>query len=127
MKRHLAFEILLSASIVFVPTAFAYQRLAPITSFWNAQSVWSIILGFCWLIVALGYYHQGWLVRTQQSAKDVSRVLPIAVFIVQCILFVKGIYYQDWSLVLGAVLVNSGVVFNLRQIFTVSRMNREVR
>jgi hypothetical protein len=122
MKRHLAFEILLSASIVFVPTAFAYQRLAPITSFWNAQSVWSIILGFCWLIVALGYYHQGWLVRTQHSAKDVSRVLPIAVFIVQCILFIKGIYYQDWSLVLGAVLVNSGVVFNLRQIFTVSRL-----
>ncbi len=121
MKKSLILEVLLSASIVIVPTAFAYERLAPVTSFWESQSVWSLILGFCWLIVAAGYYHQGWLVYEHQNTKNVSAVLPIAVFFVQCILFVKGIYYKDWSLVIGAVVVNSGVVFSLTQMFLVAQ------
>ena len=119
--RKLIPQIILSACIVFIPTTFAYEQLAPITSFWNAQSFWNIVLGFCWTIVAIGYYHQGWLVFKHQNAKNVSMLLPIAVFLVQCILFVKGIFYHDWSLVMGAVLVNSGVTFSLSQIFKVSR------
>jgi len=74
------------------------------------------MLALGWVIVSLGYYHQGWLVHKSKSAEHVSIVLPVAVFMVQCILFVKGIYYKDWSLILGAVMVNSGVVFSLYQI-----------
>ena len=122
--RKLVFEVLLSLSIVLIPTYFAYAKLGPVTGFWNAQSIWSVILGCCWFIVALGYYHQGWLVHTQKNARDVSMVLPIAVFFVQCILFVKGIFYHDWSLVMGAVLVNSGVVFSLSQILQAKKIIR---
>ncbi len=80
---------------------------------------WSVILAFGWIVVSLGYYHQGWLVHKSKSAEHVSVVLPIAVFLVQCILFVKGIYYHDWSLILGAIMVNSGVIFSLYQIVRV--------
>lgn len=109
------------ASIVFVlgATFIVYSKLQPIDSFWDAQFWWSIGLIACWIVVASGYYHQGWLVRKQSSAKNVSVVLPMAVFCVQCILFVKGIFYDDWSLILGALLVNSGVLFSLYNIFRV--------
>ena len=115
MKK-IIIEILVSATLVFVPTFFIYRQLAPITSFWDAQLAWSVALVICWIIVAAGYYHQGWLVRKERRAGSVSVVLPIAVFFVQCILFVKGVYYKDWSLVIGAVLVNSGVLFCLYNI-----------
>ena len=91
-------------------------RLAPQTLFWNAQSIWSALLIVGWVIVALGYYHQGWMVQKSKSSKNVSIVLPVAVFVVQCVLFVKGIYYSDRSLIIGALLVNSGVVFSVYQI-----------
>ncbi|MEK7479967.1 MAG: hypothetical protein AAB665_01615 [Patescibacteria group bacterium] len=32
------------------------------------------------------------------------------------ILFIKGVFFNDWSLVFGALIVNSGVVFCLYQI-----------
>ena len=116
MKK-IAIEIFASAILVFVPTYFVYQKLAPVKIFWNSQALWSMALIFCWVIVAIGYYHQGWLVRKAQNAKNVSLVLPIAVFFVQCILFVKGIYYHDQSLVIGAIVVNSGVFFSVYNIF----------
>ena len=56
------------------------------------------------------------LVREARSDRNVSVLLPIVVFFVQCILFVKGVYYRDWSLVWGALVVNSGVVFSFYQI-----------
>ncbi|MDO8474496.1 MAG: hypothetical protein Q7S62_03080 [bacterium] len=115
MKK-LLIEITLSAVIVFGLTFIAYNFLAGISPFWNTQFIWSVVLAVGWAIVAAGYYHQGWLVYTQKSSANVSIVLPIAVFFIQCVLFVKGIYYQDWSLVWGAVIVNSGVVFSLYQI-----------
>ncbi|KND48896.1 MAG: hypothetical protein AB200_00515 [Parcubacteria bacterium C7867-005] len=109
-------EILFSALFVALSTIFIYGRLIGFDVFWNSQFLWSVILSIGWVVVALGYYHQGWLVHTSRSADHVSVVLPTAVFIVQCILFIKGIYYGDWSLIIGAVMVNSGVVFSLYQI-----------
>ncbi len=109
-------EILFSAVFVFGATFIVYNILKGISPFWNTQFVWSVVLAVGWVIVAAGYYHQGWLVHAKKSSANVSVVLPIAVFFIQCVLFVKGIYYQDWSLVWGAVVVNSGVVFSLYQI-----------
>lgn len=115
MKK-IVLEILLCAGLVFIPTFFVYSYLKGFPSFWNAQFVWSVILAAGWVLVATGYYNQGWLVKTDHTSKDVSIILPITVFIVQCVLFVKGIYYHDWSLIWGALVVNSGVVFSLYQI-----------
>ena len=120
MKK-IFWEIGISLAVVLIPTFFIYRRLSGEEFFWNAQFLWSVALILCWTIVASGYYHQGWLVKSRGHADDVSIVLPIAVFFVQCILFVKGIYYRDWSLVGGALLVNSGVVFSLSQIFKIRR------
>lgn len=109
-------EILLSILFVVFSTIFVYGRLAGFNVFWNSQFIWSIILAIGWVIVSLGYYNQGWIIHNSKSSLHVSVVLPIAVFVVQCILFIKGIYYHDWSLIVGAVLVNSGVVFSLYNI-----------
>lgn len=76
----------------------------------------------CWTIVALGYYHQGWLLSTGKNPNGVSQILPIAVFFVQCILFVKGIYYHDWSLIYGALIVNSGVAYSLYHLAKAGRL-----
>jgi uncharacterized membrane protein YhdT len=115
MKK-LILEIVGSAALVLIPTYFVYRQLAPLPEFWNAQFAWSIALIICWIVVAAGYYHQGWLVHKTHYAEDVSIILPIAVFCVQCILFVKGIFYSDISLIIGAVLVNSGVFFSMYNI-----------
>lgn len=114
--RKIYWEIVISVLSVLLATFIVYARLAPQTLFWNAQSIWSILLIVGWVIVALGYYHQGWMVHKSKSSKNVSTVLPVAVFVVQCVLFVKGIYYSDRSLIIGALLVNSGVVFSVYQI-----------
>lgn len=116
-------EIFISIAFVFISTFFVYKYLLSFPSFWDAQFAWSSALMACWIIVSIGYFHQGWLVRTNNHshARDVSIVLPIAVFIVQCILFVKGVFFQDWSLIFGAVVVNSGVVFSLYNIIRVRK------
>lgn len=110
------FEILFSLLVVTVLTMLVYNQLVGIDEFWNAQMLWSYALMACWIIVAAGYYHQGWLVRKDHSSAHVSLILPIAVFFVQCILFVKGIHFHDWSLIVGAVLVNSGVLYSIYHI-----------
>lgn len=115
MKK-IILEILVSVILVFIPTFFVYKQLASISSFWSAQSLWSVILTIGWVVVATGYYHQGWLVHRTGNSRDVSIILPATVFFVQCVLFVKGIYYDDWSFVWGALIVNSGVLFSLYQI-----------
>lgn len=120
MKK-VTLEILVSVVFVFGATFLVYRYLAGVNSFWDTQYLWSIVLAVGWIVVALGYYHQGWLVRMQNKADDVSILLPVAVFLVQCVLFVKGVYYRDWSLIGGAVIVNSGVVFSLSQIIKVRR------
>lgn len=115
MKK-LITEIVISIALVLVPTFFIYKQLSSVDYFWDTQLAWSIALIICWIIVAIGYYHQGWLIRKERNSQDVSLILPIAVFFVQCILFVKGVYYKDMSLILGAILVNSGVLFSLFNI-----------
>ena len=115
MKK-LLIEITFSVIFVFGATFVVYNFLAGISPFWNTQLVWSVVLAIGWAIVAAGYYHQGWLVQVKKSSANGSGVLPVPVFFIQCVLFVKGIYYQDWSLIWGAVIVNSGVTFSLYQI-----------
>ncbi len=115
MKR-LHVEILLGIVFVAGGTLVIYNFLAPVGAFWSAQNLWSTALIVCWSIVAGGYWRQGWVVYKAKSSTHVSLLLSGAVFLVQCILFVKGIFYKDISLVIGAVLVNSGVVFNMYQI-----------
>jgi len=119
MKKFL--EIILSVVIVSILTFMSYSYFKGIPSFWNVQFAWSATLLLCWILVAGGYYHQGWLVHKEHNSREVSIVLPTTVFLVQCILFVKGVHYGDWSLVFGAVIVNSGVVFNLYHILKTRR------
>jgi hypothetical protein len=115
MKK-LFLEALFAVIFVVGGTALVYSRLSSVPLFWNEQTSWSLVLIICWMVVAIGYFHQGWIIHTSKSSANVSIALPIAVFIVQCILFVKGIYYHDWSLIGGAIIVNSGVTFNLYHI-----------
>ena len=120
MKK-IYWEILITAGFVLAGTFLAYTWLQTNAQFWDAQTVWSAILMLGWVIVASGYYHQGWLVHKGHTALLVSVVLPSAVFVVQCILFIKGIFFHDWSLIFGAIVVNSGVVFSLYQIIKAKR------
>ncbi len=116
-KAHIGIiEILGILLFVILGTLVVYLELSQVQNFWNAQKLWSIALIFGWLVVSLGYFNQGWKVRCSGSSDNVSIILPTAVFLVQCILFIKGIYYGDWSLIVGAVVVNSGVCFSLYQI-----------
>jgi len=80
------------------------------------QLYWSIGLIICWLIVAYGQYHQGRIIKQTGSCDNVSFRLPLAVFTAQLILLVKGIYYYDWSLISGCIIVNASVSYNLYQI-----------
>ncbi len=109
-------EILGSALLVLGGTFLVYGQLKGSTYFWDAQVIWSVILIIGWMVVAAGYYHQGWMVYKGHTAIHVSAILPSAVFFVQCVLFIKGIFFHDWSLIAGALIVNSGVVFSLYQI-----------
>lgn len=114
--RKLHVEIILVVAFVVGTTLLVYRWLAQNDAFWSSQSFWSIALLLCWVVVALSYYRQGAIIRKAKSSSHVSLLLPIMVFFVQCILFVKGVYYKDYALVVGAVLVNSGVVFEIYQI-----------
>jgi hypothetical protein len=89
------------------------------------QMFWNIGLMVCWLIVGYGQYHQGKIVQQGQSCNNVSIRLPVAVFTAQCILLVKGIYYTDWSLIGGFIVVNLGVGFNLFQIAKIKFAKRK--
>ena len=109
-------EVFLAILFVVGATLAVYNELAGVSSFWDAQFLWSIGLLVCWVIVSAGYFNQGFLVGKARTSSHVSLMLPTAVFIVQCILFVKGIFYRDWSLIIGAVMVNSGVTFSIYQI-----------
>jgi len=119
-------EIFGVALFVFGGTFFLYRYLASDTEFWSTQFIWSSILAICWVVVAAGYYHQGAIIHHDHNAEHVSVVLPIAVFVVQIILFIKGIYYNDWSLIWGAVVVNSGVLFSLYQIMAFRRRHQNL-
>ncbi len=114
-------EILASVVFVLGGTFLVYGQLESNAAFWDAQSIWSIALIICWTMVAAGYYYQGWVIHHGHTSTNISAVLPSIVFTVQCILFVKGIFFHDWSLILGSLMVNSGVVFCLYQIIKAKR------
>jgi uncharacterized membrane protein YhdT len=116
--KKLYLEVIGIITFVLGATYIAYGLLAGFPAFWSSQVFWSVILSVGWVVVAFGYYHQGSLVRQSKSSEHVSIILPAVVFLVQCVLFVKGIYYKDWSLIAGALMVNSGVLFSLYQIIT---------
>jgi hypothetical protein len=116
MKR-VHFEVFLAIVSVVGGTLFTYHLLSGKPNFWNQQNFWNSVLLICWAVVMMGYFRQGWLVHKAKSSKNISLFLPIVVFFVQCILFVKGIYYHDVALIFGAVMVNSGAIFNAYQIF----------
>ena len=120
MKR-LYWEILLGAVFVLGGTFLVYNMLKNVHDFWTTQNLWSAILLVCWAIVAGGYWNQGSIVHKAHSASHVSMVLPATVFVTQCVLFVKGIYYHDIALTVGALMVNSAVVFDLLQIYRYRR------
>ncbi len=115
--KKLYIEIFVVLALVIFSTAIIYRLLSPVVSFWSTQNVWNIILLGCWSIVSIGYWHQGLMIHKAKTASHVSLFLPTAVFCVQCILFVKGIYYKDYALVVGAVMVNSAVLFDIKQIY----------
>ncbi|MCX6815326.1 MAG: hypothetical protein NT120_00555 [Candidatus Aenigmarchaeota archaeon] len=83
------------------------------------HELWNIILLLCCIIVAYGYLHQGEKVRKSGNYDNVSVRLPLAVLAAQCILFSKGLFYSDWPLYIGAVVVNSAVLYELLQIFRI--------
>ncbi|MEK7479965.1 MAG: hypothetical protein AAB665_01605, partial [Patescibacteria group bacterium] len=117
-------EILASVIFVLGGTFLAYGQLSDTAAFWNAQSVWSTALIVSWTLIAAAYYYEGWLIHHGRSQANISAVTPALIFVAQCILFIKGIFFNDWSLVFGALLVNSGVVFCLYQI---SKRKRWIR
>lgn len=120
MKR-IYWEIV--ASIVFVlgGTYVIYGHLAGYVAFWDAQTIWSVVLIICSMVIAGAYYRQGWYVHHTHTSKNISILIPLAVLTTQCLLFIKGIFFNDWSLVTGALIVNSGLVFSLYQIFMMKR------
>ncbi len=118
-KLHL--EVALGVAFVAGASFIAYNLLAQNAAFWNSQGFWNGALLACWAVVALSYYRQGAIIRKAKSASHVSILLPFVVFFVQCILFVKGVHYRDYALVIGAVLVNCGVVFEMYQIFSLKK------
>lgn len=111
-------ELVAATLFVLVGTAITYSQLESLVEFWNAQTFWNFALIVCWGIVAFGYYHQGWVIGIKKNSSGVSIILPISVFIVQCILFVKGVFYKDTSLIIGALMVNSGVTFAIYRIYS---------
>lgn len=119
-------EIVVVILFVTFGTIFTYSQLANVAFFWNNQLAWSFALIILWSFVSAGYFHQGWIIHIAKSCTNVSLMLPITVFIVQCILFVKGIYYHDWSLIIGAIIVNSGVTFNIWQILKFRNSNKKI-
>lgn len=125
MKR-IVILIMTSFAFVIGGTLIIYSRLSTIDIFWDSQTIWNFLLALCWIVVAFGYFHQGWLVRSGHTVQHVSTILPATVFVVQCILFIKGVYYGDWALMFGAVVVNSGTVFALYHILKTKRLSSHI-
>jgi hypothetical protein len=120
--RKVHWEIIASVVFVLGVTLVVYGQLKDYAAFWDAQNFWSIVLIIGYGVVAAGYYRQGWLVHHNHSAANVSILLPVTVVTIQCLLFIKGIYFNDWSLIVGALIVNSGVVFELYQTLKADRI-----
>lgn len=114
-------EILASLIFVLGGTFLVYGQLESNEAFWDAQYLWSVALTVGWTVVAAEYYRQGWMIHKARTSTNISALLPSTIFVMQCILFVKGVFFHDWSLIVSALIVNSGVIFNLYQIMNAKR------
>jgi len=114
-------EILISIVFVLGGTFLAYSWLAQSAYFWDAQRMWSVGLIIGWTVFSVEYFRQGWILHHARTSVNISVLLPSTYFVMQCILFVKGVFFNDWSLVVSALIVNSGVVFYLYQIIKLKR------
>lgn len=86
--------------------------------------IWSVGLEICWLAVAYGWYAQGKIVQQKGDYSNVSLKLPFIMFSTQCFLLAKGIYYDDWSLISGCILVNTAIVYALIQVTKVKILKK---
>ena len=111
----------MSMVLVLGGTYVAYGWLAHSAAFWDAQSIWSIGLIIGWGVVAIEYYRQGWMIHHARTLVNVDALLPSTIFVMECILFVKGVFFDDWSMVVSALIVNSGIAFYLYQIIMIKR------
>ena len=119
--RKVYWEVLISITFVLGGTFLAYSWLAHNAFFWNTQQIWSVGLIIGWTVVAAEYFRQGWMIHNARTSINISALLPSTIFVMQCILFFKGVFFQDWSLIISALTVNSGVVFCLYQIMKKKR------
>jgi hypothetical protein len=109
-------EILISIVFVLGSAFLLYGQLESKTAFWDAQSIWSVALIIGWSVYSIEYFRQGWILHHAHTSANISVLLPTTYIVMQCILFVKGVFFRDWSLIASALIVNSGVVFYLYQI-----------
>ena len=110
------------ASIVFVlgGTAFMWSWLSDMPDFWDEQRLWSFALITGYTIVSFEYFRQGWKIHHARSPANISTTLTTTIMLMQCVLFVKGVYFGDWSLIVGALIYNCGVIFLLYQTIKTS-------
>lgn len=92
-----------------------YWWLAEVAGFWGAQDLWSIALLMGYSILSFEYFRHGWMIHHARTSANISPILTLSVFALQCVLFVKGVYFEDWSLIAGALILNCGIVFTLYQ------------
>ena len=113
--------MLISAVVVLGGAYLVYSNLEQNTAFWDAQHIWSIGLIIGWSVNSIEYFRQGWILHHAHTSDNISLLLPATYLVMQCILFVKGIFFQDWSIIASALIVNSGVVFYLYQALQAKR------
>ncbi len=114
-------EILISIVFVLGGTFLVYSWLAHNAAFWDAQRIWSIGLIIGWTVFSVEYFRQGWIIHHARTSANTSVLMPLTYFVMQCILFIKGVFFHDWSLIASALILNSGVVFYLYQTIKLKR------
>ena len=113
--------MLISALFVLGGAYLVYINLESNAAFWDAQHIWSIGLIIGWSVYSIEYFRQGWILHHARTSDNISLLLPSTYLVMQCILFVKGVFFNDWSIIASALIVNSGVVFYLYQALQAKR------
>lgn len=113
--------MLISAAVVLGGAYLLYSNLGNNAAFWDAQSMWSVALILGWAVYSIEYFRQGWIIHHARTSDNISILLPSTYVVMQCILFIKGVFFHDWSIIVSALIVNSGVVFYLYQVIKIKR------
>lgn len=114
--RKVHWEILVSVVVVLGGTYLVYNGLAHNAYFWDAQRIWGMGLIVGWTVLSIEYFRQGWIIHHARTSANISVLMPSTYFILQCILFYKGVFFNDWTIIISSLIVNSGVVFYLYQV-----------